>query len=437
MIGRRTFLRGAGVTFALPWLETLAAVGPASLRQPPRRLCIVVTPNGMLPSAWHPAPPRKGEERPANDRPAGQPDWMPSFSLAPLVRHADRVGVYTGLANRGSFTGDGHYAKVAPLLTGKTIRRTGGRDLWNGVSCDQVAASRLGHRTLLPSLELGCDPIYPVEDMGYSTVYGGHIAWSAPDRPMLKEIVPAQAFDRLFRSRRLAKDAARESVLDAVRRDSKRLALRLSKSDRRKLDEYEDAVRSVERRIEAAAAIADVEALDAGERPTGGYPKHYPTHVGLMLDLVALAFRSDATRIVTFLTANEVSGRRFGWIEGCDGNFHEYSHHQNKPEKLKSYRRINRWHVEQFVGLLDRLAVIEEADSNVLEHSAVVLAAAMSDGNKHSPHDLPVVVAGGGVPTGRIVSPPDTPLCRLWLGLLRKTGAEVASFGDADEPLFE
>ncbi|HEB53444.1 MAG TPA: DUF1552 domain-containing protein [bacterium] len=426
-IERRAFLRGVGVSLALPWFESL----PACRRTPPRRLFVMVTPNGMLPSAWHPTPPAEGEDR---DR--DLPAWLPSFTLAPLRRHAARVGVFTQLANRQSFAGDGHYAKVAPLLTGCRIRRTGGRDLWNGVSCDQIAARQVGFATLLPSLELGCDPIYPVEDMGYSTVYGGHIAWSAPDRPLMKEIVPRQAFDRLFRSRRLAADETRGSVLDAVRRDSRRLAAQLATNDRRKLEAYEDAVRAVERRIEAAATVAEVEALDGVALPAAGIPADYPTHVELMLDLTALAFQSDATRIVTFLAANEVSGRHFPWIEGCDDNFHGFSHHGGKREKQEPYRRINRWYVERFAGLLDRLRAIEEDDGTVLDHSSVVLAAAMSDGNAHSPHDLPIVVAGGGHPTGRIVSKKDTPLCRLWLALLRRMGIEAERFGDADEPLF-
>jgi len=431
LIGRRSFLRGAGVTFALPWLESLAAKLPGAPRTPPRRVCVVVTPNGMLPSAWHPTRIAEGEARDAS-----LPEWLPSFTLQPLQRHAQRVGVFTNLANKGSFSGDGHYAKVAPLLTGRRIRRTGGRDLKNGVSFDQVAAAAIGRQTLLPSLELGCDPIYPVEDMGYSTIYGGHIAWTAPDRPSLKEIVPRRAFDRLFRSQKLADDAARDSVLDAVRRDSRRLAQRLSTADRRKLEEYEDAVRSLEQRIEAAVTVADANAIATAQRPEAGRPKDYPTHVALMFDLIALAFRSDATRVVTFLTANEVSGRNFQWIDGCDGNFHEFSHHQDKPEKTEPYRKINRWHVEQFAGLLDRLHAIEEGDGTVLDRSMVVLAAAMSDGNQHSPHDLPIVCAGGGLPTGRIVSDKDTPLCRLWLSLLQRMGVEAAEFGDADAPLF-
>ncbi|MCA8975368.1 MAG: DUF1552 domain-containing protein [Planctomycetes bacterium] len=420
---RRAFLRGAGVTLALPWLETLAAKRPRCRQRPPLRMAIVVTANGMLPSAWKPE---------ADD---GE-GWQPSFTLQPLRARRHQVSVLTGLANRQSFDGDGHYAKVAPLLTGNKIRRTGGRDLHNGVSMDQVAAAALAGQTLLPSLELGCDPVYPVEDMGYSSVYGGHISWAAPDRPLPKEIAPRKVFDRLFRSQALARDPARASVLDAVRRDSRRLAARLSQRDRHKLEEYEAAVRDLELRIEAATAPT---ANADGGAPATGVPQDYPTHLGLMFDLIALAFRTDATRVITFLTANEVSGRNFAFVDGCAGNFHEFSHHQGTAEKQEPYRRINRWHVDRFATLLDRLAAIEEGEGTLLDSSMVVLAAAMSDGNAHSPHDLPVLLAGGsaaGLRPGRLIgSPADTPLCSLWLSLLQRLGVDADRFGDAAVPL--
>jgi hypothetical protein len=426
-MARRAFLRGTGVALALPWLESLAARMPFAPKQPPVRMAILVTPNGMLPSSWLP-------ERTATG-------WQPSFSLSPLQERVGEVSVLTGLANRGSFDGDGHYAKVAPLLTGKTIRRTGGRDLLNGVSMDQVAARVIGGRTLLPSLELGCDPIYAVEDMGYSSVYGGHIAWSAPDRAVQKEIVPQNVFDRMFRKHLGAVDPARQSVLDAVRRDAKRLAQQLSARDRNKLDEYQESVRALELRIEAVNRGSQVPAkLGAEQRPIAGVPLDYATHVSLMLDLITLAFQTDTTRIVTFLTGNEVSGRNFSFLDGCAGNFHDFSHHEGKQEKQEPYRRINRWHVAQFAGLLDRLAKIEEGEGTLLDHSMLVLSAAMSDGNAHSPHDLPVLLAGGAcgdASAGRLLaSPADTPLCRLWLAMLQRMGVETDQFGDADEPLF-
>ncbi len=421
---RRRFVAGAGATLGLPWLEALAA--PRRLSPPPGpvRLAVLVMPNGVLPSAWTPTPAADG-------------GFEPSFALQPLAAWRDQVTVCTGLANRQSFDGDGHYAKVAPLLTGCRIARTGGRELRNGISCDQLAAQQLGGRTPLPSLELGCDPIYPVEDMGYSTVYGGTISWSAAERPCSKEIVPQRVFDRLFRATALARDPARPSVLDVVKQDADALLARLGTTDRQKLLEYQDSVRDLERRLAAVAARP-------GDTPAGGVvppgvPREYPEHLRLMFDLLALAFATDTTRLATFLLANEVSGRDFGFVDGCAGNFHDFSHHGGDPAKQAAYRRINRWHVEQFAGFLQRLHALQEGGTTVLARSMVVLAAAMADGNAHDPHDLPVLLAGGGDGTlqpGRLLaSPADTPLCSLWLALLQRLGCDVEQFGDATAPL--
>ena len=422
-LDRRTLLRGAGAALALPWLEAFAPARGAP-PPPPVRMLFVVMPNGVLPSAWRPEP-------------DGDGGYVPSFALAALGDRQPRVSVLTGLANRNSFDGDGHYAKVAPLLTGAHIRRTGGRDLENGVSLDQLAAAARGHLTRLPSLELGCDPIYPVEDMGSSSVYGGTIAWSAKDRPCAKEIVPRRVFDRLFGSQALADDPARPSVLDVVKADAARLAARLGQRDRDKLGEFLDAVRALELRIDAAAKNPGG-AVDTAQAPPAGVPADYATHVGLMFDLIALAFATDTTRIVTFLIANEVSGRDFGFVDGCAGSFHEFSHHAGQADKQEAYRRINRWHVEQFASLLRRLDAPGDDGMTPLDHTMVVLASAMADGNEHSPHDLPVLLAGngGGLPQGRLVaSPPDTPLCSLWLALLQRFGVDVQRFGDAERPL--
>jgi Protein of unknown function (DUF1552) len=418
-LSRRGLLQGAGAALALPWLERFAP--RCSPPGGPVRMAILVAPNGMLPSAWRP-----------QARDGG--GWTPSFTLEPLGPRIADVTVLTGLANRNSFDGDGHYAKVAPLLTGQRIRRTGGNDLWNGVSMDQVAAQALGRATRLPSLELGCDPIYPVEDMGYSTVYGGHIAWHRPDRPMTKQIVPQQVFDRLFRASALAADPARPSVLDVVKADADRLRAQLGRADQEQLAAYLESVRALELRV-AAASRSGAAPLDPGQAPPAGVPKDYATHVGLMLDLIALAFATDSTRIVTFLMANEVSGRDFGFLDGCAGNFHDFSHHENDAKKQEAYRRINRWHVQQYAGLLDRLAAVREGDATLLDRSMIVLAAAMSDGNAHSPHDLPVLLAGragGSLRQGRwLALPKDTPLCGLWLSMLRRFGVEADRFGDA------
>ena len=293
--------------------------------------------------------------------------------------------------------------------------------------------------TLLPSLELGCDAIHPVEDMGYSTVYGGNISWSAADRPATKEIAPRRVFDRLFRATALALDPARKSVLDIVQHDAQRLAARLGRRDQDKLTEYCESVRALELRIAAAERVPHPVA-EGMRPPPQGAPADYPTHVALMLDLIATAFATDATRIVTFLMANEVSGRDFGFVEGCKGSFHEFSHHENKPDKKEPYQRINRWHVAQYATLLDRLASLREGDESLLDASMVVLAAAMRDGNAHDPHDLPILLGGGAraaAPQGKLLAAQrDTPVCNLWLAMLQKFGVATEQFGDSSRPLF-
>lgn len=434
-VGRRAFLRGCGAMLTLPWLEVVderlqrraRAIGVPPPAGPPCT-AVLVMPNGALPSAWHGEPQADGSRG-------------PSFALAGLGDRRADVAVLTGLANRQSFDGDGHYAKVAPLLTGQKIRRTGGRDLYNGISFDQLAAQRIGQGTLLPSLELGCDPIYPVEDLGYSSVYGGTIAWSAADRPVAKEIAPRRVFDRLFRAHALAADPARPSVLDAVKRDADRLRDRLGARDRQRLQEFQDAVRALELRIDNAAHAPQVATdVPADRAPAAGMPGEYAVHVDLMHDLIAMAFAMDATRVVTFLMANEVSGRNFAFVDGCAGSFHEFSHHENKPEKLEPYRRITRWYVDRYADLLRKLAAVREGDGTLLDRAHIVFAAAMSDGNAHDPHDLPILLAGraagGFAPGGVIASPADTPLCRLWLWLLQRVGVDAATFGDAEQPLF-
>lgn len=422
---RRSFLRGVGTAIALPWMESLCPHTSSRADKSPVRMAILVMPNGVLQSAW----------KPESD---GQGGWQPSFSLEPLAARRGEVSVLTGLANRGSFDGDGHYAKVAPLLTGATIRRTGGRDLRNEVSMDQVVARAIGSFTPLPSLELGCDPIHPVEDMGYSTIYGGSLSWTAPDRPATKLLAPRAVFDRMFRSRALAGDPLRKSVLDVVREDAARIARRASSRDQRRLEEFCDSVRALELRIEAAERASRSE-VDASLAPAAGIPADYPTHVALMLDLIALAFETDTTRVITFLMANEVSGRPFPFVEGCSGGFHDYSHHENKPEKQEPYKKINRWHVAQFASLLDRLAQRREGEGSLLDASMLVLASAMSDGNAHDPHDLPVLLAGrggGSIEQGRLIaSERDSKLCSLWLSMLQRMGVALDRFGDADRGL--
>lgn len=430
---RRALLRGVGATVALPWLESLArAVTPAARSfgaapaAPPTRLAILYMPNGVLSSAWTPV----GTGR----------EFTLSPTLEPLAPVKSEVLVLSGLRNANSREGDGHYAKTAPFLTGAKIRRTGGRDLENGVSMDQVAAANAAGATLLASLELGTEPVRTVEDMGYSTVYGGAISWRTPTTPNTKEIVPRLAFDRLFRSSRLRDSACEQSVLDVVSDDARRLARDVSRDDRRKLEEYLDSVRDLERRIAACSSDAERSTvLDGAARPAEGRPASHEEHVRLMLDLVVLAFQADVTRVASFMFGNAVSGMDMSFLDDVKGGHHEISHHENRPEKTIPYQKINRWHVGELSRFVQKLAAIRDGDGTLLDHSMVVFGCAMRDGNAHDPNDLPIVVAGrgGALPTGRhLAFPNPTPLCSLWLALLQRMGVDSESFGDSCGPLF-
>jgi hypothetical protein len=395
IVNRRTFLKGIGATLALPYLESLAA--PAAER--PVRMAVLYLANGVHSDAWMPNGKGRG--------------FALSPTLSPLANVKDDLLVLSELWNKASNTGDGHYVKTGGFLTSTTITRTTGDALnSNGISMDQLAAKKVGILTPLPSLELGLEPPATGVDanVGYTQLYGAHIAWSQPTTPLAKEINPRQAFDRLFRpapktSREVADRAATRdrSVLDLVAADAKRLQQRLGSNDKAKLEEYLDSVRAVERRIEWDAkrqnetamsdplARAEIEALskriDAYQDPARISERagNHTEHTRLMLDMIALAFWTDTTRISTFMFGNAVSGRNFGFLGTGFGGHHETSHHESKAEKLAQYQRINQWHVEQYAYLLEKLKSIKDGTGTLLDNSMIVFGAGMRDGNAHSP----------------------------------------------------
>ena len=427
-IARRTMLKGIGATLALPWLEAMLprSVRAAEASRPPVRMAILYMPNGVLPAAWDVA----GEGR----------DFQLSYILEPLAEVRDDLLVFSNLRNTAGLNGDGHYAKTTSWLTGTAAVRTSGKGIRAGVSVDQFAAERVGQSTPLPSLELGIDPVHNLVDMGYSTVYGCHVSWRTPTLPAAKEINPQQAFDRLFRSTQFGRSPADRSVLDLVRADASKLRTSLGGSDRQKLDEYLDSVRALEQRIEAAARAEDrnwrpsVNEKDL-QRPTAEYGD-YTTHVRLMLDILLMAFWTDSTRISTFMFANDVSGRNFSFVEGVNDGFHPLSHHERNAEKQEQYKRINRYHVEQYGYLLQRMKEIREGEGTLLDNSMVLFGSSISDGNAHSPMKVPTVLAGragGRIDTGRHVKPEsNTPLTNLFVSMLDGLDIPVESFGDSN-----
>jgi hypothetical protein len=450
MIPRRTFLRGAGVMLGLPLLEAMGKVLPGAAAdalapassvpavRPPVRMACLYFPNGVWEANWFP------DE-------AGR-DYCLPFALEPLARHRHDMLVFSGLDKKHSHGGDGHYAKTANFLTGLPVRKTPGKDISvGGISLDQLCAEQIGALTPLPSLELGIDPVVSGIDsvVGYTRLYGCYISWRSPSLPVAREINPRLAYERLFGVMRGNRPSAAkirqseddEALLDLVYDDAKRLRGRLGRDDQFKLDEYLDSVRDVERRLDYFSnpdprLWHPVTAPNPELALPKGAPGDHQEHVRLMLDLIALAFWTDSTRISTFMFANDVSGKNFSaLIPGLVAGHHELSHHQNKPEKYEGYSKINRWHAEQLAYLLDKLRSIREGESTLLDNSMIFFGSSMSDGNRHDPSNLPVVLAGragGRIDSGRYIpSPKGTPLCNLYVSMLDHMGTPVHAFGDS------
>jgi hypothetical protein len=429
-ITRRTVLRGAGAAIALPFLEAMLPRARASEPKPPVRLAFVYVPNGVH-----------------------MPDWTPrgkglEFDIPPILRPLqqvkDDVSILSGLTldpARAHGDGGGDHARaMASFLTGRHPEKSSGARLRAGVSIDQVAAGKVGTTTRFPSLEIGCEGANTDAacDHGYSCAYQTNLSWRGESSPATKEIDPRLVFERLFGSgteaeaARARRESASRSILDFVIEDTKRLVDRLGSTDRRKVDEYLSSVRELERRLtllQPVASIGDKKLV----RPVG-VPVDYREHVRLMCDLLVLAFRADLTRIATFVFANDGSNRSYPEAGVADGH-HDLTHHGGDPAKQERVRRINTFHAEQLAYLLGRLKSISEGDGTLLDRSMIVYGSGISDGNAHSHHNLPILLAGkggGALKPGRHVHlPPETPLSNLWLTLLARIGVPAESFGDS------
>jgi hypothetical protein len=454
-LSRRTVLKGMGVSMCLPLLEAMQPLSalaaerddrPGEKKRPPVRMAVLYMPNGVNPKAWEP----KG---------IGS-EFELSPILAPLADLKSEMLIFTELMNKASIEGDGHYVKVAPFLTGTAVTKTTGSDLrCGGLSIDQIAAQRIGHFTPLPSLELSVEPVTMGVDtnVGFTRLYGSHISWSSPTTPVTRELNPQLAFDRLFRSTahtRKSTSAADRSVLDAVAGEARALQASVGSADRLKLEEYFDSVRAVEKRIAFDASRRAGEYMDdplarqeiekLGGRIKDWYQDparlgergiNHTEQVRLMLDIIALAFWTDSTRVATFMFGNEVSGKNFSFLEGVHGGHHEISHHENDAAKLEQYQKINIWHMQQYAYLLQKLRSIKEGDGTLLDNCMVMFGSGMKDGNAHSPRNLPIILAGRGggtLSTGRhLVYEKQTPLCNLYRSMLHRMGTPVNTLGDS------
>ncbi len=331
---------------------------------------------------------------------------------------------------------------MASFLTGRHPRKTGGADLRAGVSVDQVAAQRLGHLTRFPSLEVGCEGGQNGGecDHGYSCAYQSNLAWRSESAPLAKQVNPRLVFDRLFggpaesgdAQARARSDRRQKSVLDFVAEDARRLTQDLGASDRRKLDEYLTSVREVEQRIKKARPVVDLGGTVC-PRPLG-IPADIEEHLRVMSDLLVLAFRTDSSRIATFVFGNDGSNRSYPAIGVADGH-HDLSHHGGDAGKQARIRTINRFHVAQLAYFLNKLKSTPDGDGSLLDHSMIVYGSGISDGNMHRHDDLPILLAGkggGAIKPGRhIRCPPETPLTNLYVSMLNCMGVDVDAFGDS------
>lgn len=437
-ISRRTVLKGVGAALGLPWLEAMLPAARASLptAQAPLRMGFFFVPNGVHMPGWKPET-------------AGADFTLP-YILEPLAPHQQHLLVISGLAHdKGRANGDGpgdHARSLASFLTASQPYKTAGANLRAGISVDQVAAQHVGHRTPLASLELGCDKGAQSGncDSGYSCAYSSNISWRSPSQPAGKEINPRLVFERMFgdpRQNESADARARrqkyqQSVLDFVRDDASRLNSRLGQNDRRKLDEYFTSIREIEQRIVRAETLP-AEAPRSGqlaiERP-GGIPEEYEEHIRLMFDLLALAYQTDQTRISTFMFANEGSNRSYAFLEVPEGH-HDLSHHGGDEAKQEKIRAINRFHMEQFAYLVERLKAMPEGEGSVLDHSLLLYGGGIGDGNRHNHDDLPVALvgrAGGAVTSGRHLQlANETPMANLFLAMLDLLDVRIDQFGDS------
>ena len=428
-LARRTFLRGLGTVMALPLLDSMIPA-MASTSKSPIRLGFVYVPNGIIPKAWLPT-----SEGTAFD-------FMPT--MKPLEPFREKLLVVSNLAQiNGRALGDGagdHARAGATWLTGVHPKKTQGMDIHVGISADQLAAREMGKATQFASLEIGLEEPYLAGgcDSGYSCAYTNTISWRSPTTPNPVEISPRAVFERLFGDSGTTDPAARRkrtdqdrTILDYVRGDLARLEPGLGTRDKRKLDEYFESIRDIERRIQKAEQ--QKMQMPVMESPVG-IPDSFEEHAKLMADLMVIAWQTDMTRVITFMMAREGSNRSYREIGVPDGH-HSVTHHQNDPEKVAKTQKIDEHHVKAFAYLVKRLDETKDGDGTLLDHSMLLYGSSIRDGNVHDHHDLPLVLAGGkgaGLQTGRHIRyKPETPMTNLLVTMLDRSGVPAETLGDS------
>ncbi|MXZ70887.1 MAG: DUF1552 domain-containing protein [Acidobacteria bacterium] len=432
-IPRRTVLRGIGASLALPFLDSMAPAFAAirkSAANPVRRFGVVYVPNGMAMRHFTPATEGEGFEI--------------SRILKPVEQFADQMHVLTGLNGVPSNAGV-HASAATRFLTGVTPARTES-DLQAGVSVDQLIARSFEQHTQLASLELALDSrdVSGSCDVGFSCTYTNTIAWRSETTPLPGENNPRAVFERLFGDAgttdtavRMAQIRKERSILDSVADKIDALQQGLGPNDRIRVDEYLEAVRDIERRIQRAEEQSDRE-LPEVDQPAG-VPATYEEHAKLMFDLMLLAYQTDLTRVSTYMLAREISGRTYPEI-GVPDSHHPTSHHRNDPTLYEKIAKVNEFHIGLFGYFLEKARATPDGDGNLLDHMMLLYGAGMSDSNAHDNKGLPMVLVGGGSGTLKpgsrhLVYKDKTPATNLHLTILDKMGVPVDKIADSTGPL--
>jgi hypothetical protein len=455
---RRTFLKGAGVTLALPLLESMVPAATAFAQtvaaQRPQRFAGMFFPHGMAPGHWEPA--------------AGTLDKLP-YILEPLKNVKDQTVVLKGLWSKSAeppegTTGSDHWVAAA-FLTGLKPRKTAGSDANVGsATIDQQIAQRIGQESLLPSLQLATeDPNSSSSNCGegYSCSYTNSISWievqtgelnlanDIRTSPLPMELNPQVVFERLFGSGATPEVRAQRmkqsrSILDSVRQELTTLRRDLPPSDLQTISQYEEEIREIERRIQLAAkASGEVPEMDL----PAGIPEQFDAHIKLHADLIALAFKADITRVATLLGARDLTGRAYPFPKneffpdgGTSVSFHGGSHHQDDPVQIKRYAALNRYHVYTLAYLAEKLKATPDGSGTLLDSSLIVYGTNMGNSNQHQHYDVPHILVGGAnghLKGGRVLEfeRKSVTTGNLLVSVLGMYGIDKKQQGDSTGPL--
>jgi hypothetical protein len=432
---RRTFLRGMGVTLALPLVDamvpaqTLLAKTAANARA---RLGFVYIPHGAIMARWTP------------ETTGAAFDFSPI--LKPLEPFRNFVDVVSGLGHRAADTTAVHSLSPTTWLSGVRPKPTQGLDAYAGVTADQIAAQRIGQDTPLPSLEVATEDhsgLIGACDRDYGCIYMNTLSWRTHTTPLPMEINPRKVFERMFgqggsaadRAKRIAED---RSILDAINAQIVDLERRLGRKDRSTVGDYLESVREIERRIQVVEKEQDLD-LTLPDAPVG-VPFNFEEHINLMYDLLVLAWQANITNVFTFMVAREESNKTYPQVGVHDGH-HATSHHQNRPEKIEKLVKIQTYHIGLFARFLGKLRATPDGDGSLLDHSLLLFGSNMSNSNAHDHFPLPNLLVGGasGQHTGgrHLKYEDHTPMTNLLVSALGKVGVPIETLGDSTGPLTE